>query len=82
MLEYIRGFGAEDAASLIRHAMTALGPLLAAHGIADAATLETVGGALIAMIGLIWGQASPQKRAERARRAAERAGRTVLDRLR
>lgn len=73
MLTYFKGFGPTEATSLVRHAMTAGGPLLAAHGGVDAATIENIGGVLIFLIGIIWGQVTPEKRVERAQRAASRA---------
>lgn len=72
MWDYFKGFGAEEFNSLIRHTATAIGPLLAFNGVASEADVQAAAGVAIAVGGIVWGQASPEKRAMRRDRAERR----------
>lgn len=49
---------AEQAKALTRDAITTFGPLLVAHGYGTSSTWEVVGGVVIWLIPIVWGQFS------------------------
>lgn len=61
--------GKEQVMGGLRHVLTAAGPLIASHGYASDAEVQTVGGALITIIGFAWSLFAPEKvEAKKARK--------------
>lgn len=79
MLDFFKGFGADDAFGLLRHAATIAGPLIAAAGIGQGdegliivGAAETIFGSAMTAAGVVASLADPKKRAARAERRRRR----------
>lgn len=67
-------FNKEQFMGFLRHVITFVGGLIVAKGHLDPATIETVGGAIIALVGVLWSIFTPEKQPDTAATVMSKLG--------